>query len=501
MPQQPVNPYLPDWEYVPDGEPRVFGDRVYVFGSHDRFSGRKYCMNDYVVWSAPLTDLSDWTSHGVVYRKEQDPDNPRGKKALWAPDVVQGADGRFYLYYGMQFVPRISVAVADVPEGPYEFLGNVAHPGGNPLGSRAGDPFPFDPGVLVDDDGQVYLYFGFGMEGKAQTYLLMGRHKLVHEGAYVVALEPDMRTIAAGPRLIAPKAGTSRGSGFEGHEFFEAASIRKIDDTYYFVYSSIHGHELCYATSTRPTEGFRYQGALVSNGDIGLNGRTPDQRLNYTANNHGGLVELNGQWYIFYHRHTNRDQVSRQGAAEPIERTDDGRFLQAGITSSGLNNGPLAGDGTYSARIACVLQSARGAGEVPYLSITRRGPHPYFTQTGSDREGGGDQHIANMRDGSVAGFKYFDLTTSRSLRVDARGGAGEIHVSTELQGPPIAVIPVPTPTGETGTTALPTGLTGKSALYFRYRGKGAITFHSFTLTADDIPEQIPVVTAATAARP
>ncbi|KAA9105870.1 family 43 glycosylhydrolase [Microbacterium rhizomatis] len=493
MQQQAVNPYLPDWEYIPDGEPRIFGDRVFLFGSHDRFSGRKYCMNDYVAWSAPVTDLSDWSNHGVMYRKEQDPGNRTGKRALWAPDVVQGGDGRFYLYYGLEFVPRISVAVADAPEGPYEFLGYVTHPGGPAMGSRPGDPFPFDPGVLVDDDGQAYLYFGFGMEGKVQTYLLMGRHGLVHEGAYVVALEPDMHTIAAGPRLIVPKAGASEGTGFEGHEFYEAASIRKIADTYYFVYSSIQGHELCYATSDRPTEGFKYRGVLVSNGDIGLDGRTAADALNYTANNHGGLVQIENQWYIFYHRHTNREQVSRQAVAEPIELAADGRFLQTEMTSSGLNNGPLIGEGTYPARIACILQSARGAGPLPYLSISRRGPHPYFTQTGHDREGGGDQHIANMRDGAVAGFKHFDLRAARSVTVDVRGGDGEVHVSTELNGAPLAVIPVPTPVGETGTVALPEGLTEKSALYFRYRGKGAISFHSFTLAPEGFePASAPV---------
>lgn len=33
--KQAFNPYLPSWEYIPDGEPYVFGDRVYVYGSHD----------------------------------------------------------------------------------------------------------------------------------------------------------------------------------------------------------------------------------------------------------------------------------------------------------------------------------------------------------------------------------------------------------------------------------------------------------------------------------
>ncbi len=37
--KQAVNPYMPSWEYVPDAEPHVVGDRVYVYGSHDIFNG------------------------------------------------------------------------------------------------------------------------------------------------------------------------------------------------------------------------------------------------------------------------------------------------------------------------------------------------------------------------------------------------------------------------------------------------------------------------------
>jgi hypothetical protein len=69
---QVFNPYLPSWEYVPDGEPHVFGDRVYVYGSHDRFGAPIFCVNDYVCWSASVDDLTDWrycfTGTGVPYR-------------------------------------------------------------------------------------------------------------------------------------------------------------------------------------------------------------------------------------------------------------------------------------------------------------------------------------------------------------------------------------------------------------------------------------------------
>ena len=48
MKSQAFNPYLPSYEYVPDGEPHIFGGRLYVFGSHDAFNGDRFCTNDYV---------------------------------------------------------------------------------------------------------------------------------------------------------------------------------------------------------------------------------------------------------------------------------------------------------------------------------------------------------------------------------------------------------------------------------------------------------------------
>lgn len=88
MKKQAFNPYLPSWEYIPDGEPYVFGDRVYVYGSHDYFNGYVFCMGDYVCWSAPVDDLGNWRYEGVIYPKTADPLNPEGKMCLYAPDVT-----------------------------------------------------------------------------------------------------------------------------------------------------------------------------------------------------------------------------------------------------------------------------------------------------------------------------------------------------------------------------------------------------------------------------
>lgn len=226
MNRQAVNPYLPSWEYIPDGEPHVFNGRVYVYGSHDRFNAPIFCVNDYVCWSAPVEDLSEWRYEGVIYRKKQDPKNPLGYHLLFAPDVCQGPDGRYYLYYAFDFLGIMSVAVCDTPAGEYKFLGHIHYADGTLWGRRRGDQLPFDPGVLADDDGRVWLYSGFY---NAVPAILTGGHKLRCDGGTVLELEKDMVTIKTEPRVIFPKKGPG---AFQGHEFFEASSIRKEGKTY-----------------------------------------------------------------------------------------------------------------------------------------------------------------------------------------------------------------------------------------------------------------------------
>ena len=99
---------------------------------------------------------------------------------------------------------------------------------------------------------------------------------------------------------------------YKNHAFFESPSIRKIGDTYYFVFSSQVMHELCYATSKNPTSGFRYQGVIVSNTDIGIDSYKPaDMPAAYGANNHGGFVKILDDYYIFYHRHVRKQVEGR----------------------------------------------------------------------------------------------------------------------------------------------------------------------------------------------
>lgn len=472
------NPYLPGWEYIPDGEPHVFGDRVYVYGSHDRAGGFAYCLNDYVCWSAPTCDLSDWRYEGVIYGRNDDPLNASGAACLYAPDVTQGPDGRYYLYYVLDRECCVSVAVSDTPAGRYAFYGYVHDASGALLGHRPGDEPQFDPGVLTEDEN-TYLYTGFCAIGdRSRT------------GPMMTVLGPDMLTIVREPVTIMPSQPYSRGTEYEGHEFFEASSIRRFGDLYYFVYSSVAMHELCYAVSRRPDGDFHYGGVLVSNCDLHISTYKPANKpMYYGANNHGGLVRIGEETYIFYHRHTHGTNFSRQGMAERVEIAPDGSIAQVEMTSCGLNGGPLPGRGEYPSYIACNLlyekRESLYTGGSPGTGFWLDGCFPRIVKDGAD----GDEepaYIANMTDGAIAGYKYFDCKGVRRVGVRVRGYChGAFEVRTSFDGPALARIPVVSSTIWTDYEAEASIPDGVQALYLAYRGPGCASLLSFVIKTEE----------------
>lgn len=423
-----MNPYLPLWEYIPDGEPRVFGGRLYIYGSHDLAGGEKgFCPGDYQVWSAPLEDLGDWTCHGISLARSAVPEMTEDD-AMAAPDVVRGPDGRYYLYFNTNRQKVCRVGVSDSPEGPFELIGVVRLPNGTPYE----DYKMFDPGVLVDDDGRVYLFVGFCMPGPVPERF-KGKPCPFAPTSLGFELESDMMTIRRGPVPILPGGNVTEGTGFEGHGFYEASSPRKIHGRYVMVYSSEQTHELAYALADAPLRPYRFMGMLVSNADLGLKGNThPCMPF---GNNHGGLAELNGEWYIFYHRHTSGQEASRQGCAEKLPRRADGWFGQAEITSCGLNGGPLPADRTYEASYCCCLTSPAILPERYTTRSCRRGEEPHLYQ-----ESAGDgtalyiHYIANIGSGTVVGYKYFSFDAPVQLKLTLRG-VGRVGITVHTDRP------------------------------------------------------------------
>lgn len=484
MKKQVYNPFLPIYECVPDGEPHVFGDRVYLYGSHDKEGGETFCMLDYTTYSAPVTDLSDWRCEGTIYRADQDPAYPTDRKFMYAPDVVQGNDGRFYLYYCMSgragfggYNGPISVAVSDSPAGPFRYLGFVHYPDGSPMLNYV----CFDPGV-INDDGTIRIYYGtwsdealdkdFPNHEEAIQTVMQRYHKSRNEvlqtegsvmGPCTVTVGDDMLTVTSEPRHIIPAYPI--GTSFEEHPFFEASSIRKIGGKYYFIYSSWQNHELCYATSDLPDRDFVFGGTIVSNGDVGYHGRSEKDRLNMTGTTHGSIECINGQWYVFYHRLTHKSDYSRQACAEPITILPDGSIPQVEITSCGLNGKPLHGTGTYPAVIACNITN----GHMPHGSNKiYTDSFPNATHCGEDR------FIGEIQDGTMLGYKYFAFSGAKEIGVQYRGSCnGKFVVSDDMDGKNIvAEIPVAPADAWTESRAPLHISDGTHPLYLFYRGDG-----------------------------
>lgn len=481
MKKQVFNPFLPVSEYIPDGEPHVFGDRVYLYGSHDKEGGETFCMLDYTVYSAPVDDLSDWRCEGVIYRADQDPDYAE-RKYMYAPDVVRGNDGKYYLYYCMSgdfgvggYFGPISVAVCDTPAGKYEYIGCVHFPDGTPMKKYV----CFDPGV-INDNGTIRIYYGtqydfeeregfseneelinseMNMFNKSREEILGTPESVM--GPSMVVVGDDMMTVIGEPVHIIPYK--VKGTDFEAHPFFEGSSIRKVGEKYYFIYSSQQNHELCYAVSDHPDRDFRFGGTIVSNGDVGFNGRTSKDRLNMTGTTHGSIENINGEWYVFYHRLTHKSDYSRQACAEKINIAADGSIKQVEITSCGLNGGALTAKGSFPAVIACNITN----GNMPHGSnkiFTDSFPNVNHDDTG--------RFIAEISDGTLIGYKYFKFNGNTALFLTIRGnGEGCFEIKDET-GKVLGTVPVSS-SEEWKKISCPIDTdSGDHALFLTYKGNG-----------------------------
>lgn len=482
------NPYLPSWEYTPDCEPHVFGNRVYVYGSHDSARGPRYCVGDYVCWSAPVDNLKTWTYEGVIYTRWDDPTNT-DRLTYAAPDVCQGPDGRFYLYYFYGMGTSINVAVCDEPAGRYRYLGQVSLPSGEVLGITSGYGNPFDPAVYVEA-GRTWLWWGFSMRASDATGALVGREipPTLLQGSFGAELGPDMCTMVGEPVPFVPGSSTAAGTPFAGHPFLEASSFRKIGGRYYYLYSSAQGHELCYALCQNPwTPPTALGGVVISNGDVGMPGvPTEEDAHYYLGNNHGSIERIAGQDYVFYHRHTHGVQYARQDCAEPIAILPDGSIPQVEVTSCGLNGGPLPAARETPAHACCHLRSAEGTLHVS-SHVHWNEAHPYVGDEDADCVPTGNRgFVANLRDGAQVGYKYLAFAGEGRVRLELRGTfVGRVRVlldapsgSGAREAGTVDVAPSAAWTEVSAQLAGP--VDGTHAVYFVPEGEGALDLVAFS---------------------
>jgi hypothetical protein len=492
------NPYLPLWEHIPDGEPYVFDDpenpgkqRVYIYGSHDNLK-TMYCGRDQVVWSAPTDNLNNWRYDGTILIVDKNAqgeafDSAATADVLYAPDVTLVTDSTgkktYYLFPNDQAGGRNAlIAKSDRPDGPFEVCNWKS---GNP--NQAEGIYGFDPAVFVDDDGRVYGYWGF-------------------EHSYAAEIDPKtMCTVKPGTKIIDGMVSGRYDKGI--FSFFEASSIRKIKDKYVFIYSRFtkdgefglptSNYTLAYAYSDHPLGPWSYGGTIID-----ARGRETNEQGDTIAsgvidgNTHGSICEINGQWYVFYHRQTGTDEYARQAMVAPITvdveegaggkvTISEGEYNSEGFALGGLN--PLE---RHSAGIACWL-----TGPTPAI---HKWPNNIFSGSYVEASYGNEvnydkpyalkdntNRVVNNTDGSIVGYKYFNFSETQdkqglrlSMNLIPGGIDGSIQVMADRPwisqgGKLLGTIALKADMPQTSTEItldLPelAKLSGKHALYFKF---------------------------------
>ena len=533
------NPYLPLWEHLPDGEPRVFEDpdnpgklRAYIIGSHDT-NYTAYCGSDIRMWSAPVEDLSQWRDEGPIFTHYVD-----GQwDTMFAPDLVEVKDkatGKktYYLYPHSRGWQRVAmVCKSDRPDGPFTPI-NLTEDGRRCL---PGSLIDFDPSVFIEnitdkkdkdyDKGfRAYVFYGF----QHSTACELDQNTMYSKREGTELIDPFIPASSADGRLL-DKEGSVYKALYEGQNpldfnFFEASSIRQVGNKYVMVFSGYSGKEyglgntnsaLRYAFGDSPLGPWRSGGVLVDSRGV-VAGEDGSQLITTNAghNTHGSLQEINGQWYVFYHRPPRGFGFARQAMVAPVKITWDKKPVAKGGVVKITGYDPYAKDKEWTAKAA-------DGNEYTGAEVTSEGfqifglpPYQYYSAgiacfwTGgkNSNEWMQDNHdiwnnsmdLAGITNGGIVGFKYFGFGGLANgtkglkafegtkagdgatlwLNLTAGGhGAFKIHVRLDnpWKGDEIAVFEIPADAQKAPKLfqqAVPAveGLQGKHAIYLVAEG-------------------------------
>ena len=533
------NPYLPLWEHVPDGEPRVFEDpdnpgkfRAYIIGSHD-VAYTRYCGPDIRMWSAPVEDLSQWRDEGPIFTHYVN-----GQwDTMFAPDLVEVKNritGKktYWLYphsRGWQRVPM--VCRGDRPDGPFTPV-NLTEDGTKCV---PGSFIDFDPSVFVEnitdkkdkdyDKGfRAYVFYGF----QHSTAVELDQNTMYSKREGTEPIDPFIPASSVDGRLL-DKPGSEYKALYEGQNpldfnFFEASSIRQVGNKYVMVFSGYSGKEyglgntnsaLRYAYGDSPLGPWRSGGVLVDSRGVVLNeDGTKLITTNFGHNTHGSLQEINGQWYVFYHRPPRGFGNARQSMVAPVKITCDKKPVAKGgrVTITGYD--PYTKNNVWTAK-------ASNGHEYTGAEVTSEGfqifglpPYQYysagyacFVYGPGSNDWMQDNHdvwnnsmdLAGIQNGGIVGFKYFgfggltkDTKGVKAFEGTKKGdnarlylnltssgkGAFKIHIKLDnpWKGEEIGVIGIRDefPAGKSSTVSCPVpaveGLSGKHAIYLVVEG-------------------------------
>ena len=529
------NPYLPLWEHLPDGEPRVFEDpdrpghlRAYIIGSHDTHF-TQYCGNDVRMWSAPVDNLTEWRDEGPLFTwftgGQWD--------TMFAPDLVETVDkttGKktYWLYPHSRGWQRVgTVCRGDRPDGPFVPVNLTAD------GSKcvAGSLIDFDPSVFIEpvtnkkdkdyDRGyRAYVFYGF----QHSTACELDPQTMYSKREGTELIDPFIPASSRDGKLL-DREGSEYKALYKGQNpldfnFFEASSIRQVGNKYVMVFSGYSGQEyglsntnsaLRYAYGDSPLGPWRSGGVLVdSRGVVPSEDGSQLITTNAGHNTHGSLQQINGQWYVFYHRPPRGFGYARQAMVAPVNIVWDKKPVAKGGTVRITAYDPYAKDNTWTARTTDGTEYTGAEVTSEGFQVYGLPPYGYYSAgIACFMTGGTNSHewmqdnfdvwnnsmdLAGITNKGIVGFKYFGFGglaqdtkglkafegtkpgdgTVLNLRLTPGGhGAFRIHVLLDnpWNGQEIGVVSVPAAAeprrAQVFSVSVPAveGLAGKHALY------------------------------------
>lgn len=288
------NPIIKN-KYTGDPAALVYKDKVYLYAGHDEAPNdfNFYKMNEWLVYSS--SDMVHWQEHPVPLKVT---DFAWAKSDAWAAQVIE-RNGKFYWYvtveHGTINGKAIGIAVSDSPTGPFkDALGKALIT--NDMTTQTSITWDdIDPTVMIDDDGQAYLFWG-------NTVCHYARLK-----ANMTELDGPIQTISL-------------------PNFTEAPWIHKHKDWYYLSYAYQFPEKIAYAMSKSINGPWEYKGIL---NELAGNSNT----------NHQAIIDFKGKSYFIYHNGSiepNGGSFRRSVCVDRLFYNKDGSMKRVIMTTEGI---------------------------------------------------------------------------------------------------------------------------------------------------------------------
>ena len=304
---QAQNPVVQTW-FTSDPAPLADGDRLYMYTGHDEDNADFFWMYEWRCYST--ADMVNWTDHGGLMSLDT---FSWADDRAWAAQTIK-RNGKYYWYIcahskitnGM----AIGVAVADSPTGPFKDAL------GKPLFDN-GSWDNIDPTVMIDDDGQAYIYWG-----NPQIYFARLNNDMVSIDGEVKKLEMTEEGFGA-PTM------RERVKGKKYKDCYtEGPWITKRNGKYWLLYAAggVPEH-IAYSVSDKPEGPWKYVGPIMPLEDT------------KSFTNHCGVEDFKGHSYFFYHtgKLPGGGGFGRSCAVEEFKYNADGSFPIIHHTDKGVD--------------------------------------------------------------------------------------------------------------------------------------------------------------------